>query len=891
MRRTSTLLALLCLVAPARPAEAGLDLTWSACNTQPTGTGDIALDCGNPDAVAKLFGNFQSPVAIPGFLAMDAVIDIRTSGSTLAPFWHFESGGCNEGAFLLFDAKPSTECPSASNANPWGPNGNESFSAITLIQAGRGGDNRTRVLMTIARPSTTPVPVAAGQNTFAFELDLVNTNEASCTGCSTPAVIGWSYAALYGATGSPTVELINAGTRGSSVAVNGGIAGPTIFAIRPEQAFSGPVPIDVIGRNLVSGTTPRLTRAGEADIVGSPIITSPSGDVLHTTFDATARADGFWNVEASNAAGSDALANALNLFSGFHVDSIVPKFGRNSDPVTVVIYGSQIVAGALPQLRRISHVDIPGMFTTVAPNGGSLTTTFPIQGQDPGFWDVEVTNGDGARGLVPGGFEIRHAIAIENFSPTSGFETTSVLVTITGGPFMPGASASLIGGSFPIINGTGTLVAADQLSITTTFDLRGQPPGERLIRVAQPDSTEFISTSPFRIYTIPDLVAIAPTQGNDQQVLTAIFTGTNKKFTTNTSPRLERPGYSPIFGVGIVVSPDSLRITCALDLRGKVPGLWDAVVENPGGGRASLAHAFELKGAPRVAGITPSSGADSGHVDVVITGGVFLPGVIASLTRAGELDIPGVSITVSPLGDSIYTRFDLTGRTPGSWNVYAQNPDGNSSTLPNGFVIGPTPYIDAISPDHGSNSQIVTATITGHGFSGSLPSLRAPGLATITGFNTVVAPGGMSITTQFDLRGATPGLRNLDVSNNPGGVVGNLANAFLVRAGPQVTAIAPSQGEAGTTVTATIQGSNILAGAKARLTRSYNRTSSTRRRPSRRVEPSSLLISISSTRFRGRGTSSSTIPTRCPESSSARLPLSQARRRSRSRPRRARTVA
>ena len=120
----------------------------------------------------------------------------------------------------LSDAKPSTLCPTASNATLWGTTGNDAVAGITGFDLSRGAD-RLRILMTISRSSATPIDVTAAQNYFAFEMDIATDNAPTCGGCATPAVIGWSKAVLYGA--SSTVELYQAGTRLASVGVNGGL--------------------------------------------------------------------------------------------------------------------------------------------------------------------------------------------------------------------------------------------------------------------------------------------------------------------------------------------------------------------------------------------------------------------------------------------------------------------------------------------------------------------------------------------------------------------------------------------------------------------------------------------------------------------------------------------
>ena len=439
MRRLAPPLALLLLVTSTRLASAGLDLTWNACNTSVSGADNVALSCSTP-ATARLFGNFQSPQAIPQFLAMDAIIDIRTGGGTLPSFWHFENGGCNNDGLGLSDSKPSTQCPTATNPTLWGTTGNDAVAAITAFDLSRGAD-RLRLLMTISR--STPTTVTAGQNYFAFEMDFATDNAPTCGGCATPAVIGWSKAVLYGS--SSTVELYQAGNRFATVGVNGGLPGPTVFTVRPESAENNaPVSVDVFGRNLVSGTTAKLTRSGQADIAGTGTTTSTKNDLVHTTFDIVGKPDGLWNVQATDPGSSaNTLANALRTIGGFTVDSLFPRLGDNGVSTTVTIYGTQLAAPAIVRLKQANQPDIVGSGTTVAGNGTSLQSMFGFQQAQIGSYDVEVTNGNGGKKTLSGGFEVVLPLQISAVSPNAAPDTGVVQVDVGGSGMRPGASALL----------------------------------------------------------------------------------------------------------------------------------------------------------------------------------------------------------------------------------------------------------------------------------------------------------------------------------------------------------------------------------------------------------------------------------------------------------------
>lgn len=96
---------------------------------------------------------------------------------------------------------------------------------------------------------------------------------------------------------------------------------------------------------------------------------------------------------------------------------------------------------------------------------------------------------------------------------------------------------------------------------------------------------------------------------------------------------------------------------------------------------------------PIILEITPDSGANTGTIDVTITGANFQDGVSVKLTKE-TFSIIGTSTTVTNT-TTITTIFDLIDAEEGLWDVVVINPDGQSDTLSNGFrVTGCTPAIE-----------------------------------------------------------------------------------------------------------------------------------------------------------------------------------------------------
>ncbi|MBI3988741.1 MAG: hypothetical protein HY347_03900 [candidate division NC10 bacterium] len=144
---------------------------------------------------------------------------------------------------------------------------------------------------------------------------------------------------------------------------------------------------------------------------------------------------------------------------------------------------------------------------------------------------------------------------------------------------------------------------------------------------------------------------------------------------------VDRAGSAYITG-GTTSTEATFPVTVGPDLT--FNGDWDAFVAKIG----------ELVGVP-VSSIVPRSGGDTGPVSVVIHGFGFAEGATAKLVRAGQPDIVGDPVSVSPDGRTITTTFGLTGKALGLWDVVVTDPDGTSATLPEGFTIeeGRAPYV------------------------------------------------------------------------------------------------------------------------------------------------------------------------------------------------------
>ncbi len=97
--------------------------------------------------------------------------------------------------------------------------------------------------------------------------------------------------------------------------------------------------------------------------------------------------------------------------------------------------------------------------------------------------------------------------------------------------------------------------------------------------------------------------------------------------------------------------------------------------------------AFERSSALSIDAITPKHAGNTGLTEGVISGAGMLTGAGVRLRKSGQSDILGTQIAVQPGNSSIGAVFDLTGQTPGNWDVVVTNTDGITATLPGAFGV------------------------------------------------------------------------------------------------------------------------------------------------------------------------------------------------------------
>jgi hypothetical protein len=214
MKKLLVLCAGLMLVASVasaqivKPAGKGLQLSWVNCFNVAGAVQDYAFLC-DGGQVNNLNATLSVDVATPGVVAMDGILDLLFQSPSTPAFWQYQAGGCNDGGAVIVDAKPSAGCGALTlNTNTFCGTGGAGCDAFITAYAFGGSigfpANRARLLVALARASTSPVTLAlnTGQAAhFAFTLQFFEDNASevggACDGCLTGTSITWNSAILY----------------------------------------------------------------------------------------------------------------------------------------------------------------------------------------------------------------------------------------------------------------------------------------------------------------------------------------------------------------------------------------------------------------------------------------------------------------------------------------------------------------------------------------------------------------------------------------------------------------------------------------------------------------------------------------------------------------------
>lgn len=260
---------MLCLTASMAMA-AGVNINWVTnvtgnCSATPTSnmTWDCTID--NPlDANAgdlSFVVSAQPTIALVGFNAMDAIIDIQ-SDAALPEWWKsYYAGTCRQAGFevQLPPTTPTTPCTGSATTKLWSAGAPGGGFASWFVNP----SNRARVLIGFATGATRALPMVTSTQYNIFHMHVFTSNSlevigdpengiepvSACAGCDLPATLVLQHVGFYGMNGAVGTEDI--------LTTVGTIAGSQ-QSIKWQGGGSAPIPVST--RNTTWGQVKSLYR-------------------------------------------------------------------------------------------------------------------------------------------------------------------------------------------------------------------------------------------------------------------------------------------------------------------------------------------------------------------------------------------------------------------------------------------------------------------------------------------------------------------------------------------------------------------------------------------------------------------------------------------------------
>ncbi len=464
------------------------------------------------------------------------------------------------------------------------------------------------------------------------------------------------------------------------------------------------------------------------------------------------------------------------------IDSVNPNFGLNNEVVNVVINGDKFDNKATVKLVKPGEADIIATDVKVI-SKKQLSCSFDLHGQAVGKWYLIVANRsrfakkDKTATLVEA-FTIQYpAPTLSVIEPNHGLNSEAKSANLTGTGFRAGAKVVFYKGNQSVEAADVTVISSTQ--ITSRFNLEKAEPGIYNVIITNDDGKSGSLDGGFEIqYPEPTVSEIEPSQGLNTETVTVNFTGTD--FRAGATVEL-KAGNQVIEATDVEVVSDT-QITVVFDLTGETPGIYDVIVTNDDEKSGSLDGGFVIEfPKPTIAEIESGQGLNTETVAVNLIGTDFRAGATVEL-KAGDQVIGATDVEV--VSDTQITAvFELTGETPGIYDVIVTNDDEKSGSLDGGFVIEfPEPTIAEIEPGQVLNTETVTVKLTGTDFrAGTTVELKAG--EQVIGATDVEVVSDTQIAAVFDLMGENPGTYDVIVTNDDG-KTGMLDGGFEITAEP-----------------------------------------------------------------------------------------------------------
>lgn len=539
--------------------------------------------------------------------------------------------------------------------------------------------------------------------------------------------------------------------------------GPDITAVTPNAGpLAGSTALVITGTNFRTGATVLVGTASCA-------VTSLTATQIDCT--TSANVAGTYAVTVTNTdTQTDSELAAFTYQPAPTVTSVSPAYGAVGGLTNVVVNGSGF--------SGVTAVTIGGNTCNITAQTATTVDCTTTAGT-AGPAGVTVVNGDGQITTLAAAYTYLNPPTYSSVSPNAGTLSGGTTITITGNSFFTN----------PIVYIDGVVCNSINLVDATTITCQTPPGAAGAVDVVieNADGQTVTGVGAYTYQAAPTVASISPSNGPATGTTNVTITGTG--FVTGAAVDI-----GGVACTSVTISVPDTEITCTAQ-PSATTGLVAVTVTNADGQAGTMGGLFTYDPAPTVTSVTPDVGPSTGPTAITISGTDF--------DAAATVAIDGVACANVVVTPPNTITCDTANVVAGEFDVVVTNPDSQTGTLTNGFVVLDPPTVTSVSPDAGALAGGTTITITGTNFVND-SVVTVDGVACTT--QTVVSATSITCVTPGPNAGAVAVVvTNPDAATDSG--------TFTYQAAPTVTSVTANNGPYTGGTTVVIAGTGFVTGA------------------------------------------------------------------------------
>jgi hypothetical protein len=208
------------LVAASSAMAAGINMSWSNCFGEGTGTQNRTFACTANTGTNILVTSFVLPVDMPQTSGNELVIDVLTTSNPIPPWWQFRDvGTCRQTSLSSNTSQNPNDvvCVDWASGQSQGGIGAYSAELGTIDGSLLNQHRRIKIAIAIALPL---VDLVADQEYFSTNITINNaksTGLGACAGCGEPVCLVFNSILITRNVGVGDLKLSDPTTPGSNI--------------------------------------------------------------------------------------------------------------------------------------------------------------------------------------------------------------------------------------------------------------------------------------------------------------------------------------------------------------------------------------------------------------------------------------------------------------------------------------------------------------------------------------------------------------------------------------------------------------------------------------------------------------------------------------------------